>query len=145
MCGSCPPSISRSPVSFVADFLKSASSYQEHATRIFSVNFKLFICMLCVVCLLEGGWASSVCRVTTLRDGRSGDRIRWGGGRYFLCPSRPALKPLTASCTMDNASFPGIKRSEGDADLHYLLTQDCEWVGAVPPASPLCLYGRRVG
>jgi hypothetical protein len=32
---------------FVADFVKSASSYEEHVTRIFSVNFKLFVCMLC--------------------------------------------------------------------------------------------------
>ena len=50
----------------------------------------------------------------------------------FSVPSGPALKTYPASCTMDNGSLPGVKRSGRGAD--------CSHPSSIEAASGLALY-----
>ena len=68
-------------------------------------------------------WTKQLSRYSDwLRDGRSRIESLWG--RDFR-PSRPALGPIPASCTMGTRSFPGVKCGWGVLlTTHPLLCRD---------------------
>ena len=63
---------------------------------------------------VNGGRDSSVSIATTLRAGRSGDRIQVGA--RFSAPVQTGPEAHPASCTMGTGSFPGVKRPGRGAD-----------------------------
>ena len=65
-----------------------------------------------------GGRGSSVGIATTLRAGRSGDRIPVGGGGEIFRTLQTGPGAHAASCKMGTGSFSGVKRPGRGADPH---------------------------
>jgi len=69
---------------------------------------------------------------TTLRAGRSGDRIPVTA--RLSVSSRLAPRPTQPSAQRVIRSFPGVKLSKHCTDTQLLVVLGCEWVGTIPPS-----------
>jgi hypothetical protein len=95
--------------------------------------------LLAASCQSAVGRDSSVGIATTLRAGRSGDRIPVGA--RFSTPVQTGPGAYPASCTMGTGSFSGIKRPGRGLTNHYHLAPMLKKEYSYTSTPPLGLHG----
>ena len=85
------------------------------------------------------GWDSSVGIATTVRAGRSGDRIPVGGKIFRTRPDRSWAH--RASYTVGTRSFPGVKRPGHGVDHPSLSSVEAKEIVELYFYSPLWFRG----